>query len=80
MSTFIPAAPSWYVLETDEDGEHLEPVIAWKTSTDDDDGDILLPAVDAGPGYPPLFLTASSFTHGARSVVYRPNHDPGAEA
>lgn len=80
MSSIIPAAPGWYVLQTDEDGESLDPVIAWKISTDDDGDDILLPAVDAGPGYPPFFLTAGSFTHSARSVVYRPNHDPGTEA
>lgn len=80
MSTFIPAAPGWYVREIDDQGEYLDPVIAWKTSTDDDGGDILLPAVDSGPGGPPFFLTADSFTHNDRSVVYRPNHDPGAEA
>jgi hypothetical protein len=77
-SHFIPATPGWYVHETDEDGEtSLDPVIAWKTSTDADGDDILLPAVDAGPGAPPLFLTMASFEYLKRCVVYRPNHDPG---
>jgi hypothetical protein len=80
MTTFIPAAPGWYVCETTEEGQSLDPVIVWKTSTDDDGGDVLLPAVDGGPGYPPIFLSAASFTDTDRSVVYRPNHDPGAEA
>ncbi|NJP73193.1 hypothetical protein [Streptomyces sp. C1-2] len=79
MADFIPAGPGWYVHETDDEGEYLDPVVAWKATTDDDGGDILLPAVDAGPGYPPFFLTTDAFTHNARCVVYRPNYDPGAE-
>ncbi|MFH8805506.1 hypothetical protein ACH4F6_39195 [Streptomyces sp. NPDC017936] len=75
MSNFLPAAPGWYVRETDDEGEHLDPVIAWKTATGDD-GDVLLPFVDAGPGYPPFALTEDSFKHCNRHVVYRPNHDP----
>ncbi|WP_236243156.1 hypothetical protein [Streptomyces sp. CC228A] len=80
MSTFLPAAPGWYVRETDDEGEYLDPVIAWKASTDDDDGDILLPAVEGGQGYPPIFLTVGSFADHARSVVYRPDHDPASDA
>lgn len=81
-SHIIPAPPGWYLEETDEDGEvGLDPVIAWKVTTDKDGDDILLPFVDAGHGYPPFALTEDSFKHCRRRVVYRPSHDPGrAEA
>lgn len=73
----IPAAPGWYVHETDGDGESLDPVVAWKVATDKDGDDVLLPFVDAGPGYPPFALTEDSFQFCNRRIVYRPSHDPG---
>jgi hypothetical protein len=75
-SRFFPAVPGWYVEETDDGETSLDPVIAWTVATDAD-GEILLPAVDAGRGAPPFFLTADSFKYLNRCVVYRPNHDPG---
>lgn len=78
MSDLIPAAPGWYVREVDEDGEaSLDPVIAWQASTDTDGEPALLPFVDGGPCTTPLLLTAASFEDFSRSIVYRPNHDPG---
>jgi hypothetical protein len=80
MPEFIPAAPGWYVEETTEDGEvGLDPVIAWKTATDEHGDDILLPFVTAEPGYPPFAHTEASFKHCNRRTVYRPNHDPEKE-
>lgn len=73
----IPANPGWYVLETDEDGEFLDPVIAWKPTSDSDGDNILLPFVDGSPGFPPCLLTEESFREHNRSIVYRPSHDPG---
>ncbi|MEU0369084.1 hypothetical protein ABZ070_02270 [Streptomyces sp. NPDC006283] len=75
----IPATPGWYVHEPDEQGEFLDPVIAWKPTTDSDGDDILLPFVDGGPGFPPHLLSEESFKHIQRSVIYRPSHDPGRE-
>jgi hypothetical protein len=81
MPDFIPASPGWYVRETDDDGdEGLDPVIAWKATTDKDGDDILLPFVDNSPGFPPFCLSEESFTTLERHVVYRPNHDPGKDA
>ena len=77
MTDLIPAAPGWYVHEIDDGEESFDPVIAWKPATDSDGDDILLPYVDAGTGFPPFALTADSFKHCNRSVVYRPAHDPG---
>lgn len=76
-SQIVAASPGWYVEETVDGETSLDPVIAWMTSVDAD-GNILLPAVDAGPGAPPFFLSADSFEHLGRRVVYRPNHDPGS--
>ncbi|MFD8882359.1 hypothetical protein ACFV0H_07525 [Streptomyces erythrochromogenes] len=76
MSTVIPAAPGWYVLETDDGDQTLDAVIAWKTATDEDGDDVLLPFVNAGPGAPPFALTPDSFKHLNRQVVYRPDHNP----
>ncbi|MEH0578960.1 hypothetical protein QBA54_31825 [Streptomyces sp. B21-108] len=81
MPDFIPAVAGWYVEETEDGETSLDPVLAWKAATDKDGDDILLPFVDAGPGFPPLVLTEDSFKHCNRRVVYRPSHDPGrAEA
>lgn len=78
---FIPAAPGWYIRETDPDDRSVsyDPVIAWKATTDDTGEDILLPFVDAGPGCPPFAHTEESFKEFERHVVYRPNHDPATE-
>lgn len=82
MADLIPAAPGWYVEETDEEGTALDPVIAWILGADVDGEPTLLPFVDGGSCSPPLLLTAGSFESFARHVVYRPNHDPatGSEA
>jgi hypothetical protein len=81
MPDLIPAAPGWYLREVDEDGEvSLDPVIAWQAGADVDGEPTLLPFVDAGPGAPPILLTAEAFQVFGRSVVYRPNHDPGDPA
>lgn len=77
MTTFIPAAPGWYVHESDDGGEGLDPVIAWQPTTSADGEAILLPVVDAGPGSPPFVLSEEAFKFCNRSVVYRPSHDPG---
>lgn len=79
-SRIIPAAPGWYLEETDEGGEvSLDPVIAWKATTGKDGDDILLPFVDNSPGFAPFAHTEDSFTALDRHIVYRPNHDPAEE-
>ncbi|MGW3416488.1 hypothetical protein [Streptomyces phaeochromogenes] len=79
-SHIIPALPGWYLEETDEDGEvHLDPVIAWKVTTDKEGDDILLPFVDNSPGFPPFAHSEESFVVLNRHVVYRPSHDPAEE-
>lgn len=82
MTHLIPAAPGWYVLTPpdDEDGEYLDPVIAWQITKDDDGDDSLLPVVGSAPGYPPLVIRPDSFTEFTYSVVYRPNHDPAGDS
>lgn len=80
MHDFIPAAPGWYVQETDNDGEYLDPILAWKAATTASGEDTLLPVVDGGSLVPPMALDEASFQHCQRSVVYRPNHDPSKDA
>lgn len=75
----IPAAPGWYVEETDDGEITLDPVIAWKVATGEGGDDILLPFVDAGFGFPPFAHTEESFKGLNRRVVYRPSHDPATE-
>lgn len=72
----IPAAPGWYLEETDDDSTSLDPIIAWETATDTDGDDILLPYVSGGPGAAPFLITAVGFEYCNRNVIYRPNHDP----
>ncbi|MFG2683135.1 hypothetical protein [Streptomyces sp. NPDC048392] len=80
MASFISAAPGWYVHETDSDGaEYLDPVLAWQVAVTAAGEDTLLPVVDGGTLVPPMAIDESAFQHCRRSVVYRPNHDPGAE-
>jgi hypothetical protein len=77
MTTVIPAAPGWYLEETDEQGDvTLDPVIAWKVATTQDGEDVLLPFVDGGPGFPPFAHTEESLKSFSRRVTYRPTHDP----
>lgn len=76
-SHFIPAAPGWYVHEIDDEGEFLDPILAWKAATTAAGEDTLLPVVNGGVLVPPLALDEASFEHNRRSVVYRPAHDPG---
>ncbi|MEU7380944.1 hypothetical protein AB0A91_13215 [Streptomyces sp. NPDC042207] len=78
MTNVIPAAPGWYVHETDDEDKSvsLDPVIAWKVATAEDGEDILLPFVDAGSYCPPFALTEESFRAFSRHVVYLPNHNP----
>lgn len=78
-SHFIPAAPGWYIEETEDGETSLDPVLAWKAALGKDGDDILLPFVDAGTGYPPFALSEASFMHCNRRVVYRPAHDPEKE-
>jgi hypothetical protein len=78
MPDLIPAAPGWYLQETEGGVTSLDPVIAWQTGTHDTDGDAtLLPFVDGGTGSPPILMAADSFKYCNRRIVYRPNHDPG---
>ncbi|MEU2734696.1 hypothetical protein ABZ656_04375 [Streptomyces sp. NPDC007095] len=77
MPHLIPAAPGWYLREVDEQGESLDAVIAWLAGADTDGEPTLLPFVDGGTCAPPLLMTADAFKAFNRSVVYRPNHDPG---
>ncbi|MER5892306.1 hypothetical protein [Streptomyces sp. NPDC001876] len=77
-SGFIPAAPGWYVHETDDDGESLDPILAWKAATTADGEDTLMPVVNGGVLVLPVVLDEGAFQHCGRSVVYRPNHDPAA--
>lgn len=79
MAEFIPAAPGWYVHETDDEGECLDPVLAWKVAVTADGEDTLLPVVNGGSLVPPMVIDEASFQHCQRSVVYRPNHDPAKE-
>lgn len=78
MSNLIPAAPGWYVRETDEEEGDVgyDPVIAWLAASDTDGEPTLLPFVDGGSYSPPLLLTAEAFKAFGRCVVYRPNRDP----
>jgi hypothetical protein len=76
VTDLIPAAPGWYVEETDDSETCLDPIIAWKPGLGSDGDDILMPFVDGGPGCLPFALTEESFAYFARRVVYRPNHDP----
>lgn len=78
MNDLIPAAPGWYVEDTEDGESSLDPVIAWMAGTDAHGEPTLFPFVDAGPGAPPLLLTNAGFTglEFARRTVYRPNHDP----
>ncbi|MFD9515917.1 hypothetical protein [Streptomyces sp. NPDC059979] len=76
MSTVIPATPGWYVLETDDGVQTLDPVIAWKVAAGEDGDDVLLPFVNAGPGSLPFALGPESFKYLNREVVYRPDHSP----
>lgn len=78
MTTLIPAAPGWYVQETDEE-DGYDPVIAWLSGSDADGEPTLLPFVDGGPCSPPLLLTAEAFKAFRRCVVYRPNRDPATD-
>ncbi|MCC3652731.1 hypothetical protein LIX60_14920 [Streptomyces sp. S07_1.15] len=78
MTNPIPAAPGWYLHEIDEQGESLTPVVAWLPGADTDGEPTLLPYVDGGPCTPPLLMNADDFKAFSRSIVYRPNHDPGA--
>ncbi|MBU5944913.1 hypothetical protein [Streptomyces sp. PAM3C] len=80
MTALIPAAPGWYIQETDDGITSLDPVIAWTAGTDQTGEPTLLPFVDGGTGSPPLLMTADSFQYCNRRIVYRPNHDPGDEA
>ncbi|MGY3845278.1 hypothetical protein ACWV2X_08540 [Streptomyces hydrogenans] len=78
MTDLIPAGPGWYVRETDGETATLDPIVAWSPSTDSDDEPILLPMVGGGPKAPVIILTAESLENWERTIVYRPNHDPGA--
>ncbi|WP_333767732.1 hypothetical protein [Streptomyces sp. IBSBF 2435] len=79
MPQIIPAAPGWYLEETDDGETTLDPVIAWKVATAADGEDILLPFVDAGPCAPPFAHTEESFESFRRQIVYRPSYDPATE-
>ncbi|MDV5147206.1 hypothetical protein R1T08_24270 [Streptomyces sp. SBC-4] len=76
MNTVIPATPGWYVRETDDEGDYLDPVIAWLATVNQDGDDVLLPFVNAGPGDPPFTLSPESFKDLNREVVYRPGYNP----
>ncbi|MEU2076869.1 hypothetical protein [Streptomyces sp. NPDC013489] len=77
MTDPIPAGPGWYVRETDGETVTLDPIAAWVASVDTDDEPILLPMVGGGPKAPVILLTAESLENWDRTVVYRPNFDPG---
>lgn len=77
MTDIILAASGWYLEETDDGETTLDAVIAWKVATAEDGEDILLPFVDAGPGYAPFVHTEESLKGLVRCIVYRPAHDPG---
>lgn len=82
MTDLIPATPGWYVLtpaNAEDDGEHLDPVIAWQAAKDEDDGDTLLPIVGSASGYPPVVIHPDSLMEFRNSVVYRPNYDLAVE-
>jgi hypothetical protein len=78
MTDLIPAGPGWYVREHDGHTVTLDPIVAWKPGTDSDDDTILLPLVGGGPKAPVILLDAESLENWDRTIVYRPNHDPGA--
>jgi hypothetical protein len=72
----IPAAPGWYVEESDDNGPDYDPVIAWQPDTAILGEPTLLPYVSGGHNYPPILLTAEDFNVNNRRVVYLPNYDP----
>ncbi|MBP2581636.1 hypothetical protein J3A78_002114 [Streptomyces sp. PvR006] len=80
MTDFLPAGPGWYVRETDGETVTLDPIVAWAPGVDTDDEPILLPFVGGGPHSPVLLLTVENLQEWERTVVYRPNHDPGADS
>ena len=79
MTDLIPAAPGWYVRETDGETVTLDPIVAWKPHTDSDDDPVLLPMVGGGPKAPVILLDTDQLDHWDRTIVYRPKHDPGNE-
>ncbi len=79
MTTLIPAAPGWYLRETDGDTVVLDPIVAWQSATDADGEPTLLPFVGGGTCTPPVLIGVTDFRCWLRCVVYLPNHDPATE-
>ena len=78
MPDLIPAAPGWYV-ESRIVGA-IDPVIAWKPTTDAEDREVLLPYVPDNYGFAPTLIDPKSFEEHGWRVVYLPNHDPATDA
>ncbi|MFK0154614.1 hypothetical protein ACIQVK_21385 [Streptomyces sp. NPDC090493] len=79
MADLIPAAPGWYLRETDGDSVVLDPIAAWTTGVDADGEAVLLPYISGGPTIPPLLINVDDFQYWKRRAVYLPNHDPATE-
>lgn len=79
MTDLIPAAPGWYLRETDGHAVVLDPIIAWRPAVDVDGDDILLPFVSGGPKTPAILMDQDALTHWDRTIVYRPSHVFDAE-